>query len=146
MHNRDADIDEFLKYIKQFKYSEKEQKELKSILKKVVEINNLRNETKQKKVDYKYFKLFMLPSDYTKINSDLKQQKEFKVDREAEKYRKELKNKQLKEEEIEEKVQELIKDLRKQYGLSTKGKNDKKVSEENALNFEDVENDNFEEE
>lgn len=122
MIDRDLEIKEFLQKAKSVKLKQEEIKEINSILEKVVEIKRLRDETKQKKVNYNYFKEIMLPSDYTKINRDLREQKKFKVARESRKLEKELISKGLSQEEIQEETEKYKEKLRKQYGLRTKGK------------------------
>lgn len=144
MQNRNMSIEEFIDYAKQIKLSEQEKKEINSVLKKVVEIKNLRNETNQKKSNYNYFKRIMLPSDYTKINSDLKQQREYKVERERYKYEMKLKAQGITQEEIKAELEKYREKLYKQYGLSAKGRRKNIVTDEEAASLEDLENDNFE--
>lgn len=122
MIDRDLEIKEFLQKAKSIKLRQEERKEINSILKKIVEIRELRDETKQKKSNYNYFKKIMLPSDYTKINRDLREQREFKVAREVRKLEKELIRQNKTQEEIDEEISKLREKLCKQYGLRTKGK------------------------
>lgn len=138
MKDRNLEIKEFLQKAKSVKLKQEERKEINSILKKVVEIKQLREETKQKKINYNYLKEIMLPSDYTKINRDLREQREFKVARESRKFELELIAKGRSQEEIQEETEKYRTKLCKQYGLRTKGKI-KEMSDEEDLTLENIE-------
>ena len=138
MIDRDLEIKEFLQKANSVKLRQEERKEINSILKKIVEIRELRDETKQKKSNYNYFKKIMLPSDYKKIDRDLREQREFKVAREVRKVEKELIRQNKTQEEIDEEINKLREKLCKQYGLRTKGKI-KEMSDEEELTLENIE-------
>ena len=138
MIDRDLEIKEFLQKANSVKLRQEERKEINSILKKIVEIRELRDETKQKKSNYNYFKKIMLPSDYKKIDRDLREQREFKVAREVRKVEKELIRQNKTQEEIDEEINKLREKLCKQYGLRTKGKI-KEMSDEEDLTLENIE-------
>ncbi len=143
MQSRDMEKGEIFECINQFSLSKEENKELRAFIKKVTEIKSLRRETNQKENDYQYFKRLMLPSDYKKINSDLKQQREYKVDRECYKHETKLRTQGITQEEIEIELKKYRENLCKQYGLSAKGKRKNIVTDEEALSLKDIENNNF---
>lgn len=121
MQSRDIEKEDFFKKINELKFSEKEEKELKQILKQIQQINFLRNETSQKKNDYNYFKNIMLPSDYRRIYADLKEQVDFKVARETYKLEKQLKERGETQENIDKEIQDKKKEIYKHYKVRCKG-------------------------
>lgn len=117
MKSRDISLKDFIKNMKEIRISEEEEKEVNLLIRKTIEIERLRNETNQKKDNYNYFKIVMLPSDYKKIDNDLLEQRKYKVARETHKYLLELKEKGISEEQIKLKVEEYRQQLCKHYGI-----------------------------
>lgn len=146
MKNRDIKLSDFLEQIKNIKFNNSEEKEIKEIIAKVRGIKNLTHETKQRDDNYNYFKNLMLPSDYRKINSDYRKQLLYKIERETYKYSLDLKKYSLSEEEIITKIDKYKEDLCKQYGIKGKNKMKTKLIENEDLKLEDLNNIEFEEE
>lgn len=145
MKTRDIKLSDFLEYIRNIKFDNSEEKEMKEIITKVKKIKMLLRETQQRDDNYNYFKNPMLPCDYRKINSDYKKQLSYKVERESYKYSMNLRNYNLTEKEIIEKTEEYKQDLYKQYGLKGKNKIKVKTTQDEELKIDDLENMNFEE-
>ena len=143
MQNRNMSKNEFIEYIKGIRFSEGEEKEINSFLRKIAEIERLRNETNQEKSNYNYLKKIMLPSDYRKINKDLLKQREYKVARETHRYSQELKEKGLSDEQIKSKVEDYKQNLCRIYGVG-RTRNSKVIQEE-ELTLDDIDNIEMEE-
>lgn len=112
MKNVGMSLEEYKKYLKIFKFDDVDQKEINKILNKVMQITLLKRETVQTNKNL-YLKPIMLPEDYKRIDRVLVTQKKFKCDRILTQYKKELEEKDIKEDEIKELLEkkELIKEL-----------------------------------
>ena len=120
MKNRYLTIEEFKKYTKIMELSQEDNKNIENLLKKVSDIIELQNETTMINKNEKYLRFLMLPSDYAKINKELKKQKEFKLLRELEEYKQQLEKQEIYTEEekskmINEKKEQLFKELKIKY-------------------------------
>lgn len=114
MKNVGMSLEDYKKYLNIFKFDDVDQKEINKILNKVLEIILLKRETAQTSKSL-YLKPIMLPEDYKRIDKVLNIQRQFKCDRILTQYKKELEEKDIKEDEIKElpekKEGELIKSL-----------------------------------
>lgn len=112
MKNVGMSLEEYKKYLKIFKFDDVDQKEINKILNKVMQITLLKRETVQTNKNL-YLKPIMLPEDYKRIDRVLVTLKKFKCDRILTQYKKELEEKDIKEDEIKELLEkkELIKEL-----------------------------------
>jgi len=118
MKNEYLTIEEYLEYVKIFNLSSSDTQKLNYVIAKIKRIIELQNETPQKNKREKYLRFLMFPADYTRINKDLHIQLKFKLNREIEKYRKQL-NLEIKytEEEKEEKIDEFKEELCKELKI-----------------------------
>jgi len=128
-------VEDYKKYISMFELDSEESAQINEFIEKVQTIYWLKRETVQDNTK-RYLKPIMTPDDYRKINKVLKDQKELKVERELEKYRKELiKEGRYTNEQMNQMIEEKRKKLREEFGLS-KIKNKKK--EQTKLTLADL--------
>ena len=128
-------LEDYKKYISMFELDSEELAQINEYIEKVQMIYWLKKETVQDNTK-RYLKPIMTPDDFRKINKVLKDQKELKVERELEKYRKELiKERRYTNEQMNQMIEEKRKKLREEFGLS-KIKNKKK--EQTKLTLADL--------
>lgn len=116
MKNVGMSLEDYKKYLNIFKFDDVDQKEINKILNKVLEIILLKRETAQTSKSL-YLKPIMLPEDYKRIDKVLKTQRQFKCDRILTQYKKELEEKDIKEDEIKELLEKKEKELIKELGI-----------------------------
>lgn len=116
MKNVGMSLEDYKKYLSLFRLDEVDQKEINKILNKVMQIIILKRETVQTSKSL-YLKPIMLPEDYRKINRVLATQKKFKCDRMLTQYKKELEEKDIKEDEIKELLEKKERELIKSLGI-----------------------------
>lgn len=111
-------LEDYKKYISMFELDSEELAHINEYIEKVQMIYWLKKETVQDNTN-RYLKPIMTPDDFRKINKVLKDQKELKVERELEKYRKELiKEGRYTNEQMKQMIEEKRKKLREEFGLS----------------------------
>ena len=110
-------VEDYKKYISMFEFNSEELTQINEYIGKVQKIIWLKKETVQDNTK-KYLKPIMTPDDFRKINKVLKDQKELKVERELEKYRKELiKEGRYTDEQINKMIEEKREKLREEFCL-----------------------------
>ena len=123
MKNKYMTIEEYKRYLEIFELSTDDLKKINNVIKKVSDIIELQNETPMINKEKRYLRFLMFPSDYTKINKDLNKQKEFKMQREMQKFKKQLEDEdkytnEEKIEKLEEFKEQLFKELKLRYSAS----------------------------
>lgn len=116
MKNVGMSLEDYKKYLNIFKFDDVDQKEINKILNKVLEIILLKRETAQTSKSL-YLKPIMLPEDYKRIDKVLNIQRQFKCDRILTQYKKELEEKDIKEDEIKELLEKKERELIKSLGI-----------------------------
>lgn len=116
MKNVGMSLENYKKYLNIFRFDDDDQKEINKILNKVMQITLLKRETVQTNKNL-YLKPIMLPEDYKRIDRVLVTQKKFKCDRILTQYKKELEEKDIKEDEIKELLEKKEKELIKELGI-----------------------------
>lgn len=138
MKNQYLIIEDYKKFTDLFELSEEDIQKRMDVIEAVKKIMLLKRETPQKS-SMLYLKPIMFPDDYKKINKVLKDQLEFKLGRELKKIRDNLVEKgTYADEDIKEKLKKEEIKLRKELGLPSKSKKDKKIIKVNALTLEDI--------
>ena len=116
MKNVGMSLEDYKKHLNIFKFDDVDQKEINKILNKVLEIILLKRETAQTSKSL-YLKPIMLPEDYKRIDKVLNIQRQFKCDRILTQYKKELEEKDIKEDEIKELLEKKERELIKSLGI-----------------------------
>lgn len=116
MKNVGMSLEDYKKYLNIFRFDDDDQKEINKILNKVFEIILLKRETAQTSNSL-YLKPIMLPEDYKRIDKVLNTQRQLKCERILTQYKKELEEKDSKEDEIKELLEKKERELIKSLGI-----------------------------
>lgn len=116
MKNVGMSLEDYKKYLNIFRFDDDDQKEINKILNKVFEIILLKRETAQTSNSL-YLKPIMLPEDYKRIDKVLNTQRQLKCERILTQYKKELEEKDIKEDEIKELLEKKERELIKSLGI-----------------------------
>ena len=116
MKNVGMSLEDYKKYLNIFRFDDDDQKEINKILNKVFEIILLKRETAQTSKSL-YLKPIMLPEDYKRIDKVLNTQRQLKCERILTQYKKELEEKDIKEDEIKELLEKKERELIKSLGI-----------------------------
>ena len=116
MKNVGMSLEDYKKYLNIFRFEDDDQKEINKILNKVFEIILLKRETAQTSKSL-YLKPIMLPEDYKRIDKVLNTQRQLKCERILTQYKKELEEKDSKEDEIKELLEKKERELIKSLGI-----------------------------
>lgn len=140
MKNEYLTIEDYKKYISLFHLNEEEKKIVESLILKVKWIIKLKDETPQKSTRL-YLKPIMFQKDYKNIDKVLNDQLSLKVDRNCERYKRQLEeNKIYSKDEIQKMTLKYKEDLMKDFGLRKKSKIKRNKENRNILKLEDVDN------